>query len=129
MSRPDVRWPTATELGAARAVLATACLAAPVPVARLFGADTATARRVTWLTRMLGVRDGALAVGTARASEDAPAWLLGGAVSDAVDAAVVVAGIRSGRARGPLPAALAAGAAASVVAHAVAAGRLRRRRG
>ncbi len=121
------RWPEPAALGAARLAIASVVLAAPVTTARLFGADVATARRVTWLTRMLGIRDGALGAGTVRGTADAPAWLLGGAASDAVDAAVVLAGIRSGRYRGVVPAALVAGAGASVVVHTVAAVRFRRR--
>lgn len=53
----------ALKLVAGRSVIGAVIMAAPVPAARMLGADTATAQRVTWLTRMLGVRDGAIGVG------------------------------------------------------------------
>lgn len=96
----------ATQLVAGRLVLAGAFLAAPVPALRAVGADTATAQRISWLTRMMAVRDGALAVGAAvaiRTDGDPRPWLLGGAVSDAVDAAVFAGALKQGRLRGLAP--------------------------
>jgi hypothetical protein len=67
---------------------------------------------------MLAVRDGALGVGTAaaaRSGRGGAGWLVGGAVSDAVDALVLAAAVKQGRVRGVVPTAtvvLAAGAAA-----------------
>ena len=96
----------ATQLAAGRLVLAGAFLAAPVPALRAMGADTATAQRISWLTRMMAIRDGALAMGAAAASRsggDPRPWLLGGAVSDAVDAAVFAGALKQGRLRGVAP--------------------------
>src|SRR4051812_50034673 len=60
----------ATQLAAGRLVLAGAFLAAPVPALRAMGADTATAQRISWLTRMMAVRDGALGLGAALATRN-----------------------------------------------------------
>ncbi|MGI8680093.1 MAG: hypothetical protein ACR2LX_15695 [Jatrophihabitans sp.] len=120
----------AVQLGAGRALIAAAIVAAPVPAARLLGADTATARRITWLTRMMGVRDGILGVGgldSVRREVGATQWLLGAGVADAVDALVIGAALKQGRARGVVPAAVVLGAGASAAVHAVTAFRLRRR--
>jgi hypothetical protein len=127
-SLPDPQ-PLAFQLGAGRAAIAAGIMAAPVVSVRLLGTDTATAQRVTWLTRMLAVRDGALGVGAAAAARSgrrSAGWLIGGAVSDAVDAVVLAAALKQGRLRGVIPAATvvaAAGAAALGVTTAV---RLRR---
>jgi len=109
---PDARSLT-LQMGAGRALMAAGVMAAPVPAARLLGADTATAQRVTWLTRMMAVRDGALGVGTAgsaRSGHGSATWLLGGAVSDAVDAIVIAGAIQQGRVKGVLPTAIVVGA-------------------
>lgn len=104
----------ARQFSAGRALIAASILAAPVPAARLLGLDSATARRVTWLSRMMAVRDGALGVGgldALRRGNDARPWLLGGAASDAVDAVVIAGALSSGRLKGVLPTAIAVGAA------------------
>jgi len=93
----------AQQLAAGRALAGTAILAAPVLSARLLGTDSATAQRVAWLTRMMAVRDAALGAGGLAATRgDGPVtpWLIGGAVSDAVDALVIGQALRTGRARG-----------------------------
>jgi hypothetical protein len=108
----------ALQLAAGRAAAGTAILLAPVLSARLLGADSATAQRVAWLTRMMAVRDAALGAGglaAVRGAGSAAPWLIGGAVSDAVDAIVLTQALRQGRAKGlgaraVVP--LAAGAAA-----------------
>ncbi|HET8582549.1 MAG TPA: hypothetical protein VFL65_04815 [Jatrophihabitans sp.] len=120
------------QLAAGRAVMGAAILAFPVPAARLLGADTATARRVSWMTRMLAVRDGALGVGGAIATRRgtgtaAAGWLLAGAVSDATDALVYAAALRQGRLRGAVPTLIVPGAALAAAVGAVAAAGLRRR--
>jgi hypothetical protein len=121
----------AMQLAAGRAVFAATMTAAPVFSARLLGADTATAQRVTWLTRMMAVRDGALGAGgvaAARRGGAAPApWLLGGAVSDAVDAIVIAAALKQGRVKGLVPRLIVPAAAATAAVGAVTALRLRRR--
>jgi hypothetical protein len=119
----------ALQLSAGRTAFAAAILAAPVPFLRLLGADSATARRVSWLTRMMAVRDGALGVGGAlavRRGGSATPWLLGGAVADAVDAAVIAGAVRQGRVKGVLPAAVVPLAALAAAAGAASALRCRR---
>jgi hypothetical protein len=105
-------------IGIGRIGLGGAFMASPEFSTRVLGLDAVTARRVSWLARMLAVRDIALGAGTIASSvtgRDASLWLLGGAVSDAVDAAAITGAVRAKR----LPAAkagamvlLAAGAAA-----------------
>ncbi len=117
----------AGRLAGGRTVLAASMLAAPELATRLLGADTATARRVTWLTRMVAVRDAAIGVGAIvalRRGGDARPWLIAGAVSDAVDAVVVGAALRQGRVGGVAPAALVPGAAAVAAVGVVTAVRL-----
>lgn len=89
-------------LGVGRTAAGVVLLAAPTLSLRLLGTDTATAQRVAWLTRMMGVRDGALGVGTLIASRrgDALPWVVAGAVSDAVDTLALSAAVKQGRLRG-----------------------------
>jgi len=71
----------------------------------------------------LAARDGVLGAGTlvSCAREDgAVAWLLAGSVSDAVDAAVLVAALREGKVRGWAAQAATAGAIAGALAGAAA---------
>lgn len=95
----------ARTIGAGRLGLATLYTAAPVVGVRALGTDTATARRVTWMTRMLAARDAALGVGTLLAARrgDPTPWLLAGAACDAADAAAIAGALRKGRIRGAVP--------------------------
>jgi hypothetical protein len=122
----------AWQLAAGRALIGASIVATPVRSARMFGADTATAQRVTWLTQMMGVRDSAIGVGglAAARSGGAPAvtgWLLVGAVSDAVDALALGAALKRGRVKGLVPSAIVPFAAGAAALGAVTALRLRRR--
>jgi hypothetical protein len=86
----DAAVTTARALGAGRAALGLAIVAAPDLVTpRWVGADGATpAGRV--LARGLGARDVALGVGTAVAPTGAGrGWVLGGVIADVTDAAAV----------------------------------------
>ncbi len=112
-----------------RCALATQFLIAPVATGRLLGFDIATARRVSWLTRMMAVRDGAIGVGgllAQRRGVDPTFYLVAGAVSDAVDAVVIADAQRQARLGGPMPALSTGGAAALAVLGGVTAIRLRR---
>lgn len=109
----------AVQLAAGRSLFAAAMFAAPVTGVRLLGADGATARRISWLSQMTAVRDGALGVGGLLAARNGAAgavpWLIGGAISDTVDALAIAKAIKQGRLKGPGAVAivpLAAGAAA-----------------
>ena len=118
----------AVALATARVVIGAAALAAPVASLRFLGADTGTARRVGWLTRMTGARDAVLGTG-ALAADEGPAraaWVLGGALADAADAVIMLAALRSGRLRGIVPSAVAAGAVVAAAGGAGEALRLRR---
>jgi hypothetical protein len=121
----------ALQIAAGRAVIAASILASPVRSARTLGADTATAQRVTWLTRMMGVRDAAIGVGGVAAlrgkGSDGGPWLLAGAASDAVDALVLAGALKRGRVKGVVPAAIVPLAAGTAALGAVTALRLRRR--
>ncbi|HET6876778.1 MAG TPA: hypothetical protein VFH38_04560 [Jatrophihabitans sp.] len=113
--------------GAARVVIGTAALAAPVLSLRVLGVDTGSARRVAWLMRMTGARDAVLGAGALAGADgrQQAAWALGGAVVDAADAAIMYGALRSGRLGGVVPAAVAAGAAGAALLGAVEALRLR----
>jgi hypothetical protein len=121
----------AVQLTAGRTLLASAIMAGPVVSLRLLGADTATAQRVAWVTRMTAVRDGALGVGGLLASRRgdgaATGWLLGGAVSDAVDAIVIAHAVKQGRVKGIVPTLAAPLGAVAALAGVVTALRLRPR--
>jgi hypothetical protein len=91
---------TAIAIGAGRTGLGVAFLLRPEQSTRLLGLDSISARRVSWLARMTAIRDIALGVGTTVstvAGRDASLWLLGGAVSDAVDALAIGEAVRSAR--------------------------------
>lgn len=89
-------------IGLGRIAIGAVFFAAPVTALRIVGADSATATRVTWLSRMTAARDGVLGVGTAQASAagGGAGWLLAGAVSDAVDAVALAQAVRDRRAGG-----------------------------
>lgn len=121
----------ARQIAAGRAVIAASILASPVRSARMMGADTATAQRVTWLTRMMGVRDAAIGIGGVSAlrgkGNASGPWLLAGAASDAVDALVIAGALKRGRIKGVVPAAIVPLAAGTAALGAVTALRLRGR--
>lgn len=108
----------AVQLAAGRTAAGALILVLPVLSARLLGADSATAKRVSWLTRMMAVRDAAIGAGglaAVRGKGSATPWIIAGAVSDTVDAIVLTEALRQGRAKGLTATAvvpLAAGAAA-----------------
>jgi hypothetical protein len=114
-------------LAAGRCAVSLILLVAPEAALRAQGSDAATARRSGWLARMLGARDLTLALGAAgslrTSDQDGRLWLLAGAASDAVDAAVSASGISSGRLgrlRGGALTVIGAGAALAGVVAAVA---------
>jgi hypothetical protein len=126
MKVPDTH-ALAWQIAAGRTVIATSIMAAPVASARALGTDTATAQRVSWLTRMTAIRDGAIGVGgvlAARRGAAAP-WLLAGAASDLVDAVVIGKALRDGRIKGVVATVTVPLAALTAVAGAATAIRLR----
>ena len=119
---------TAVQLAVGRTAAGAAILALPVLSARLLGADSATAKRVTWLTRMMAVRDAAIGAGglaAARGTGSATPWLIAGAVSDAVDAIVLTQALRQGRVKGITATAVVPVAVGAAAVGAVTAVRLR----
>lgn len=122
-ARPARRLPSvrsvALAIGLSRTLIGATFLAAPVPALRMLGVDTATAKRMTWLSRMAAARDGVLGAGTLMSSANgrgsAP-WLLAGAVADAADAAAIAAALRTRKVAGigAIGMVGAAGAAAAV---------------
>jgi hypothetical protein len=122
----------ALAIGTMRVGIGAGFAAAPVFALRVMGLDTATAARVSWLSRMTAARDGVLGAGTLAATScgsggGASAWLLAGAVSDAADAAALVAALRTRRVGGVPAMAMIGAAAAAALAGVWAAGSLRRR--
>ena len=120
---------SALAIGLGRVAIGTAFAAAPELGVRLVGMDTATARRVAWLSRMVAGRDIALGVGTVAACRagNGAAWVLGGAFAAAVDSAAVIAAMQQGRLRGPGAWLIAVGGPALTALGVVQAARLRRR--
>jgi hypothetical protein len=119
----------AIQLAAGRTATGAVVFALPVLTARLLGADSTTAKRVTWLTRMMAVRDAAIGAGgllAARGGGAATPWLVAGAVSDAVDAVVLGQALRAGRVKGLTAAVVVPVAAGAAAVGALTAVRLRR---
>lgn len=111
----------ARSVGLGRILAGGGFLLAPVGSTRVLGLDTATAKRVSFLARMMAARDVVIGAGTAasgRGTGRPAAWLLAGAVADATDAVVIAGALKSGQARGPVAAAVVgvAGVAAAVAA-------------
>ncbi|HEV7193896.1 MAG TPA: hypothetical protein VGN35_11905 [Jatrophihabitantaceae bacterium] len=92
----------AVGIGLARIAIGAVFFAAPVTALRIVGADSATATRVTWLSRMTAARDAVLGAGTTQSAlaGGGAGWLLAGAVSDAVDAVALAQAVRERRAGG-----------------------------
>jgi hypothetical protein len=103
---------------AGRVALGVAVLARPETLVRAYRVDASTARRITWLVRMLGARDLALGAGTlfalTRGGAPRP-WLVFSALADAVDAGALTMAARQRHVSVP-PAVLSVGAAAGSVA-------------
>src|SRR5215213_6454287 len=124
MRLPAFTGPLARLAAGSRLALGVVVLARPEGLVRLMRVDAATARRVSWLSRMLGARDVALGAGTLlallRGGQHRP-WLVASAFADAVDAVAV--GAAAGRRQVAVPpAVLTVGVAAgSVVLHLAAA--------
>ncbi|HEU0132284.1 MAG TPA: hypothetical protein VFQ85_14945 [Mycobacteriales bacterium] len=76
-------------------------LARPRLLPAVVGVDSGTAARVSWVVRMLGVREvvlGAGALAALRRGADARDWVLAQAVSDAVDSAAFAGAVARGHA-------------------------------
>jgi len=118
----------ATAIGLGRLGIGVAFLADPVSSVRILGVDSASAKRMTFLARMTAGRDIVLGLGTvaSRTSQGKAAWLAAGAAADAIDAAVLGAGLRSGQLRGVPATGIAVGAAGAAALAFLAAGQLRR---
>ena len=109
-------------IGTGRVLLGGAFLAAPVASTRALGLDSATAKRVSFLARMMAARDVAIGAGTAAASRPGGrpgGWLLAGAFADAADAVVIVGALKNKRANGPIAAGVVGGAVALAAVAAV----------
>lgn len=102
-------------IAAGRVAIGVGTLARPDLFPRLLGVDSGTAARMAWLGRMFGAREVALGLGLLRASGPTAEreWLLGGAISDAVDAVAFAGALRAGVVRRPLAAAFVAAALAA----------------
>jgi hypothetical protein len=106
-------------LALGRVLAGAGMLARPELLPRLAGVDAATAARVAWLGRMLGAREVALGAGTlvalrrgSGAESGAGSWLLGSALSDAVDAVAFGGAVARGHVRPVFGALVTATAAA-----------------
>lgn len=100
-------------------------LVRPELLAKSVGVDSATAARISWVTRMVGARDVALGAGTllaARRGRHLGEWALAQAFSDAVDAVAFAGAVARGHAR-PLQGGAIVAVAASSAATGLAAWR------
>lgn len=89
-----------TVLGAMRTTVGLALVVTPSTLGRLLGVDRTTARRLAYLSQMIGVRELALGLGTLdalRRDQDTRPWVLGQALSDAGDAAALAVAVRGGK--------------------------------
>lgn len=96
---------------AGRVAAGVGLLARPDLFPRMLGVDSGTAARMSWLGRMFGAREVALGAGlllAGRAGGDPRPWLLGAALSDAVDVVALGSAVRRGVVRAPAGLALAA---------------------
>ncbi|MFL6136796.1 MAG: hypothetical protein ACJ74O_03235 [Frankiaceae bacterium] len=112
----------AVALGALRGSLGVIMLVAPGLLPRLLGADRRTAARLSYLTRMVGIREVALGAGTVQAvrrGTDVGSWLVAQALCDAGDGLTVLGALCAGRVNrltgGLIVASAVAGAAGDVV--------------
>lgn len=104
-------------LSATRAAMGVSMLARPELLAKALGADSTTAARLSWLTRMVGAREVALGAGTLlalRRGKDAEEWAYAQLLSDAADALAVGAALARGHVRAVPGAAVVAAAASGV---------------
>lgn len=104
-------------VAAIRVALGAGMAVRPALLPRVAGVDRSTAGSLGWLVRMLGDRELALGLG-ALVSRGAPGWVAAGLLSDAGDAATLLAAARSG-ALSPVLAVLGASTSVSAVAVAV----------
>src|SRR3954471_8216987 len=108
-------------LAGLRSVIGVSAWVAPDLSGRLFGLDPAGNPQASYLARLFGVRDLALAVGLQNAEGDAgKLWLQAGIACDVADAAAGVLAGRGGRIS-PFATVLVTGAALSAAAMGVAA--------
>jgi hypothetical protein len=85
-------------IGIARVAFGLGLFAAPDTCLRLLGVDGSSARRMTFLARMVGARDVSLGAGAAVScgTGSRRGWLLAGALADAGDVVAVSAAARRG---------------------------------
>jgi hypothetical protein len=118
---PTAHRPLRALIALTRCGIGAAALTQPATLTRLLGYDSTTADRLTWLTRLAGIRDLTLGGGLLAAltrGDDGTDWLIAGALADTADAVLfTTAGAR--REIAPIPAAasvLAAGGGAGLAA-------------
>jgi hypothetical protein len=106
---------------AGRVAGAIAAFARPEALPRLLGVDRGTARRATFLVRLVAAREAAIGLGALHAlktGRDVRPWLVAQAVADAADAVALAAATRE-RVLRPTRGVMATLAAASSVVGAV----------
>lgn len=85
-------------VAAGRVLVGLGFIARPETLPKMLGIDSGTVARTAWFGRMFGAREVALGAGLllAGSPEEERRWLLGGALSDAVDAVAFTEAIRRG---------------------------------
>jgi len=97
----------AVHVALARTGAGVVMLTQPTALPRVLGVDSAASERTAWVVQMLGARELALGGGAvwtlrARSRRGARAFVLAGALSDALDALVVGAAVARGRVSRPV---------------------------
>ena len=82
-----------TALGAIRTGIGVVMVAQPSLLPRILGADRVTAERVSWLTRMVGIRE--IAIGSGTVAAPGRGWILAGIASDIGDGLSVASAVRA----------------------------------
>lgn len=102
-------------VAAGRVAVGVGMVARPTLLPKMLGVDTGSAERTAFLGRMLGAREIALGAGLllARGPAGERGWLLGAALSDAVDGVAFAAAARRGVVRPVLAGTCVAAAAAA----------------
>jgi hypothetical protein len=84
-------------LAVGRTAVGVSMLARPALIPTVLGVPVEAAEQMSWAMRMLGAREIALGAGALASRKESRLWLVGGILSDAVDAFAVGSALKQGR--------------------------------